>query len=438
VVLASSSTDGGVTWSGPALLAAPDSFFENVELSRFVGSADGMRLIAFWSTTRAREGDLDFFHFLQSSRDGGATWSAPAIAPSLQQVGVGQVMVHVAMEAAEGIRLTAIRLFGDTQVMQALSSTDGGVTWSMPADVCNARTSLLHVVGSADGTRLTIVWHVVGEDGLWASSSADRGATWSPPAKWSLPIPDPYTSETAIVATPDGIRLAAAWNEPIAGTRTWHGSRIEPSIVRAASSADGGATWSAPVDLSAANEHFPAPVIAISDDGARLTAVWYLATWSRRTGNSLLMAAPWTSRYHFVVQASSSDDGGATWSLPCDLSEAGELEVPLQRLAASADGTRLTVLWRQTDTWHHSRVEAAFSTTGGRDWSGPMDLSLPGYRAIGHQLAVAAAGTEATAVWYQTADPYTSGTTDTDYGEPSTVQVCSYSIPAVRPPEATI
>jgi hypothetical protein len=94
------------------------------------------------------------------------------------------------------------------------------------------------------------------------------------------------------------------------------------------------------------------------------------------------------------------------------------MDVPLQRLAASADGTRLTVVWRQTDAWNHSRVEAAFSATGGADWSGPMDLSLPGYQAIGHQLAVAAPGTEATAVWYQTAAPYTSGTTDADYGEP--------------------
>jgi hypothetical protein len=51
VVLASSSTDSGVTWSAPTLLAAPDAFFENVELSRLEGSADGLRLIAFWSTT---------------------------------------------------------------------------------------------------------------------------------------------------------------------------------------------------------------------------------------------------------------------------------------------------------------------------------------------------------------------------------------------------
>jgi hypothetical protein len=61
-------------------------------------------------------------------------------------------------------------MFDPMSAMQALSSSDGGVTWSAPVNVCNAASaSLLQVVGSADGTRLTIVWYVPGEAGLSAS-----------------------------------------------------------------------------------------------------------------------------------------------------------------------------------------------------------------------------------------------------------------------------
>ena len=214
------------------------------------------------------------------------------------------MLVHIAMESTDGIRLTAV-LLTETDppgalLMQASSSTDAAATWSPVVDVCKTGidADFRRLFGSADGTRLTIVW-AAGNDNanLLAATSRDGGASWSPPVKWSLSIAGPADA-LSFATSRDGTRLLAFWHEFLESSdvgRIWHGLTTSPFIVRASTSRDGGATWSTAANLSPGNNHAGPLAIAMSDDGTRLTVVWYLATWSRR--NVAPTVFPWGNRF---------------------------------------------------------------------------------------------------------------------------------------------
>src|SRR5690606_15055357 len=86
--------------------------------------------------------------------------------------------------SADGQRQAAVwTTVGTPNRTQAATSSDGGATWSTPADlsVTNAVIGNASIVGSADGQRLTAVW--IQYDPIQArvfmSQSSNGGATWS-------------------------------------------------------------------------------------------------------------------------------------------------------------------------------------------------------------------------------------------------------------------
>ena len=92
--------------------------------------------------------------------------------------------------------------------------------------------------------------------------------------------------------------------------------------------------WAAEAVLSAADKDASAPQTVISADGSRL-----VVAWSRSDGT------------HPIVQTRTSADGGATWTSVTDLSAPGQ-SAHAPQVAASADGTRLTVTWYRYDGTH--------------------------------------------------------------------------------------
>ncbi len=87
-----------------------------------------------------------------------------------------------------------------------------------------------------------------------------------------------------------------------------------------------------------------------STDGQRLTAVWNQANPS-----------------NLSVRVRQSADGGATWA-PAQFISSASNSIP--RVAASADGTKATVVWtEQTMTNTLALVSSWNSTTN--TWSGP-------------------------------------------------------------------
>lgn len=198
-----------------------------------------------------------------------------------------------------------------------------------------------HIV--TDGATITAIWTRFNglDDRVQSSFSTDRGETWSAPVNISNAGQNGYTAQLVT----DGTLITAIWNR----------SNGNSTTIQTASSADGGATWSAPVDLPTAGQTVRAAQIVT--DGSIITAIF-----ERFNGDN------------FLIQSSSSSDYGATWSLPTTLSVVGRDSIEPQ--VVIDDGV-ISVSWNRFDG-SNTRVQVASSLDNGSSWSTPSTLSLPG------------------------------------------------------------
>jgi hypothetical protein len=233
----------------------------------------------------------------------------------------GQDAYDSQIVAAPNNTLTAIwyRSDGSNDIIQTSSSTDGGATWSSVVDLsATGRDAYQPQIAAAPNNTLTAIWYRSdgSNDIIQTSSSTDGGATWSSVVDLSATGQDAYDSQ-----------IAAAPNNTL--TAIWYRSDGSNDIIQTSSSTDGGATWSTPVNLSAAGESAYTPQIAAAPNNT-LTAIWYRSDGSND-----------------IIQTSSSTDGGATWSTPVNLSAAGESAYTPQIVAAP--NNTLTAIWYRSD-----------------------------------------------------------------------------------------
>jgi len=198
------STDGGITWSAPAVLntnAASDLGFD---ITPDIGSAGDNAWLVVWSAGDSLKGriGIDRDILIARSTDGGNTWTDPSRlnsqaprdqgsdwAPRLATDGHGEWIVAW----SSAVNLEGIR--GKDRDILYSKSTDNGVTWSraanLDADAANdAREDTGPVVVTDGKGRWGVVWHSWGgisyRDGsdadILVSFSDDDGATWSDPA----------------------------------------------------------------------------------------------------------------------------------------------------------------------------------------------------------------------------------------------------------------
>ncbi len=402
-IKASSSNDGGLTWSKAATLSAPN--LSSLIVSGVVGTPTLSRMVAFWDAPSDYDAPEYFgeMSLCASSNDGGATWSAATKLPSAVPRGASSKKVFAATRPDGRIRLTTVwnlKVNDESWAVMSSLSEDGGATWSAPIRIADSgyKAVLCYLLGPADGAHLILGWFTnadVDTKTLRTSSSNDGGATWSAPSDSTFPSSG-AGGAPAVSMSANGTRLVAAWFQLMPRNPTWHGASIEPYAVLSSWSRDGGVTWSTPACLSSPSEHGPIPRLAISADGTHLTVVWYVRNISRR-------GAPPHEKYLDFIQVASSSDGGTTWTEPRNISERGPSTEgpPWPQVAASPDGIRLTAVW---DSEIHDRrriVQTAFSTDGGLNWSEATDLSSLGNEAFRPQLAMSADGSHVTAVWFQ-------------------------------------
>lgn len=143
--------------------------------------------------------------------------------------------------------------------------------------------------------------------------------------------------------------------------------------------------WSDPIDLSSNGEQVGQPQIVIDKLGNAI------AMWIRNDG------------LNYIVQAAYRPDGG-TWTLPMDLSEAGE-DAIVPQFGVDSMGN-VTAIWTrsngsttviQSSTLHIADATAA-STLSVLEWSKPLNLSNSMQDADEPQISVAANGS-IMAVW---------------------------------------
>ena len=169
----------------------------------------------------------------------------------------------------------------------AARSSDNGWTWSAPVNVDPSAASFIGR-RSAIATDSSGTWVVTWDRGLIATSrSIDNGATWSAPVSF-------VQGAFPRVATDQAGNWILVWD-----TGDDLGATIgtDSDIVFVVST-DGGVGWSspAPVNTDASTDGSVADVDAdVATDGA---GTW-MVVWGRE-----------------VIEASTSTDNGATWSLP--------------------------------------------------------------------------------------------------------------------------
>ena len=318
IVQAAVSTDSGVTWSGSIDLSAAGGNPNNPQV--FAGD-DGTIAV----TWEMRVG-FNWVVQASTSPNAGVTWSAPTDVSAVGNVAEGTEVTV----ADDGTIFVAWTFDGGSgRTVQASTSTDAGATWSAPSDLSAAGNAFNpRLATSPDGT-VTVTWQQYGGTSslVRTSRSTDGGATWSPPVDLSVDGVDAYNARIAVAGNGT---IAVSWERGNGGIER---------IVQAATSTNGGLTWSATVNLSAAGDYSDNPELVVGADGT------FTATWER--GN----AGP------SIVEVATLTGAGAAWGAPIGLSSATGRALEPQ-LAVGNDGA-VTVAWQVDDGFGGNSIQAS-------------------------------------------------------------------------------
>jgi hypothetical protein len=352
IVLARSS-DGGTTWSDPAPLDAAAANDSGADLEPALAGDGAGNVVAVWSSTESLGGtgpDADI-RFSRSS-DGGVQWTPAAplqdnaandsgsdTSPQVASGGAGTwLAVWTSDDAAGGIGTDADVLFA--------RSSDDGASWTSPAPLHasaanDSGTDQAPQIASDGAGAWVAIWESSepGSDAdILAATSSDGGATWSAPAAVNAGAANDSAADRAPQIASDGLgHWLAVWqsDDPTGGI----GTDLD---ILAATSSDGGATWSdpAPVDANAANDSGSDSNPWIATDG---TGLWVVIWQSDEPLDGLGSDAD--------LLVARSEDGGATWSAPVRAnsdaaSDSGDDVDPA--LASDRAGAWL-VTWGSTD-----------------------------------------------------------------------------------------
>jgi hypothetical protein len=292
---------------------------------------------------------------------GAPSWSTPVDVSVLSpQAGAPQIVA-----AADG-SLTAVwqGFDGVNSIVQTSHSANRGATWGATTNLSapGQNASFPHVAIAPNGS-VTVLWDRFNGSAFTVETSHSvDGSGWSAPVL--LAVVGGEASNPQVLVAPNGT-ISGVWQSFIGGN----------NVIETRHSVD-GLSWSAPVVLSAAGGAASSPQIAAAHDSS-LTAVWY-----RFDGS------------YYIVQSAHSADGSA-WSVPTDLSAAGQNAIGPQIAAEPTGG--LTVVWNRFDGLHYV-IQATHSADSAATWAVPVSLSVAGQDADAPQLAAAPDGTFAV-VW---------------------------------------
>lgn len=278
-ILASTSTDGGVTWSDPATIISETTpfHFNDKESVTADPNIPGTAYVVwdrsqFPSDSASLNGLIHSFAFrgapyFSKTTDGGATWSAP------RQIGPNQNIFTIGNQIAVEPDGTLVDVFhfGKGSGLDApnasftgvMRSTDGGDHWGPPIVVSNnpvandvdpdngvpMRTGadvgggIPDIAVDPGSGKLYVVWEDSRFSGgdhndIALSTSTDDGRTWSPPVKVNkTPVPvEAFTPMADVMPNGDvGVTYYDIRNNtPDPGL---------PTDYFIVTSTDGGATW---------------------------------------------------------------------------------------------------------------------------------------------------------------------------------------------------
>jgi hypothetical protein len=256
------SSDRGATWGGPVVVATGDAS-RTVDKPEVLAdrSRAGFAYLVWVEyhapgPNRPPENNVALS---SHTTDGGRTWSAPVEVYGTDS----ETQFHTLVQTGNG---TLVDLFAEGQSLTidprahvparvaAARSTDGGLTWNVPASVADFtfttvtdRSGTVHVratsanltAASGRGGSVWVIWSDVlpaGTSRLIMARSSDDGLTWNPPVAAVEGEAVPFLPQLATAG--DG-RLGLLWYQ--AGPSTVEG-RLDTEVWFGVS-ADEGATW---------------------------------------------------------------------------------------------------------------------------------------------------------------------------------------------------
>lgn len=304
---------------------------------------------------------------LQVSRDGGQSWGEPR---TIASPGTGQWDAQIAVDPEDGRTLYAAWLQNGKSDTVVAKSADFGETWSVVvADRTNAGTD--KPILAVRGGHVYVGFNHANK--VWVAGSHDAGSTFTATnvnangkLGWSL--------AGGGTVTPDGTVLFGwAGYERNGGGK----GRVNLYVSR---SIDGGVTWTngivdvsgAPPDCSEYRcgwAYLGAQIALAADEGGSVYALWNSGKVDRGP-----------ERVFFARSA----DSGLTWSLPVDVSSAGQgAQHAFPALAAGEPGD-VRIAWMDSRTVGFWNTYYRSSSDGGATWSRETDLAtfVPGYSYI--------------------------------------------------------
>ena len=218
--------------------------------------------------------------------------------------------------------------------------------WSPPVTMADAY-GVARTAVAPDGSITTVAETAFG---ITAVTSTDAGATWQTPVL--LSSGSDFFFRPSIAITSSGLR-AAVWAEETEGVRA----------VYAATSANSGATWSAPVALPTVDSYVDDPIVASS------SATGFTVAWNEG----------------FNKYASSSSDGGATWGAAQALTIAMN-SYGTASLVATDLGQIVAVFQEFDGDAGLYSVQSKTSTDGGLTWGPSVPVSGPWSGMLGNSV----------------------------------------------------
>lgn len=239
-------------------------------------------------------------------------------------------------------------------------SNDGGATFSAPLNVSKSSGSSFNPLISVDRQgSINVVWisNAPGNNDVFFSRSTDGGGTFSAPLNLSNDPADSLSPQLAV----DG-----SGNIDV----VWESDNIKFGVLFSYST-DGGATFSAPVDLATNTGGSFGAQLALAADGS-INVVWED-----------------DSNFGSTISYSRSTDNGATFSAPKNLS--GNLGNSFESQIAVDAGGNIDVIWADS-TPGNFEIFFSRSTDQGATFSSPNNLSNSPGNSLHAHIGVDATG----------------------------------------------